>query len=45
MADAPEIDGVVRIGDGASLKPGQFAEVTIVGASEHDLQARLTQPE
>jgi len=44
MADAPEIDGVVRIGDGASLKPGQFAEVTIVGASEHDLQARLTQP-
>jgi ribosomal protein S12 methylthiotransferase len=44
MADAPEIDGVVRIADGASLKPGQFAEVRVTGAGEHDLQARLTQP-
>jgi ribosomal protein S12 methylthiotransferase len=44
MADAPEIDGTVRISDGASLKPGQFAEVHVTGASEHDLQARLTQP-
>jgi ribosomal protein S12 methylthiotransferase len=44
MADAPEIDGTVRISDGVSLKPGQFAEVHVTGASEHDLQARLTQP-
>ena len=44
MADAPEIDGTVRISDGASLKPGQFADVHVTGASEHDLQARLSQP-
>ncbi len=42
-ADAPEIDGVVKItGRGASALPvGEFAEVTIAGASEYDLQARL----
>jgi ribosomal protein S12 methylthiotransferase len=44
MADAPEIDGVVRVADGASLRPGQFTEVKVTGASEHDLQARLVQP-
>lgn len=38
-ADAPEIDGVVRITGSASLKPGQFADVRITGASEHDLEA------
>jgi len=41
MADAPEIDGVVRIRDGASLKPGQFVEVRVIGAGAHDLDARL----
>ena len=40
-ADAPEIDGTVLIADGHKLKPGQFAEVLVVGASEHDLHARL----
>jgi ribosomal protein S12 methylthiotransferase len=42
-ADAPEIDGVVRIrGRGAAKLPvGEFAEVTITGASEYDLEARL----
>jgi ribosomal protein S12 methylthiotransferase len=40
-ADAPEIDGIVRIDDGSKLRPGQFAEVTIVHADEHDLIARL----
>jgi ribosomal protein S12 methylthiotransferase len=40
-ADAPEIDGIVRIDDGQTLKPGQFAEVTIIHADEHDLIARL----
>ena len=39
MADAPEIDGVVRIADGASLKPGQFVAVRVTGASAHDLEA------
>jgi len=40
-ADAPEIDGIVRIDDGHKLKPGQFAEVEIVHADEHDLIGRL----
>ncbi|NCT66326.1 MAG: 30S ribosomal protein S12 methylthiotransferase RimO [Rhodanobacteraceae bacterium] len=40
-ADAPEIDGIVRIDDGHALKPGQFAEVEIIHADEHDLIARL----
>lgn len=40
-SDAPEIDGLVQIQDGerAGLKPGQFVEVTIMGADEHDLYA------
>jgi ribosomal protein S12 methylthiotransferase len=42
MADAPEIDGVVRIADGASLKPGEFAEVRVTSADTHDLKAVLT---
>ena len=45
-ADAPEIDGLVQIQDGerAGLKPGQFVEVTVMGADEHDLFA-LVDPE
>lgn len=37
--DAPEIDGTVQIQDGAAhkLKPGQFVDVRIMGADEHDL--------
>ncbi len=40
-ADAPEIDGLVQIQDGErmGLKPGQFVDVTIMGADEHDLFA------
>jgi ribosomal protein S12 methylthiotransferase len=38
-ADAPEIDGVVRIADGGSLAPGSFARVVVTGADEHDLLA------
>jgi len=38
-ADAPEIDGIVQIADGAGLRPGQFARVRVTGASEHDLDA------
>jgi ribosomal protein S12 methylthiotransferase len=46
MADAPEIDGLVQVQDGvaAGLKPGEFAEVTIMGSDEHDLYA-LVDPE
>ena len=40
-ADAPEIDGVVRIRDGAKLKPGEFAEVLIEKSDAHDLTGRL----
>ena len=41
-ADAPEIDGTVRIANGAKLPVGSFARVTVTGASEHDLRARCT---
>jgi ribosomal protein S12 methylthiotransferase len=44
MADAPEIDGVVKIAQGnkgAKLKIGEFAQVEITGSSEHDLDARI----
>ncbi len=40
-ADAPEIDGVVYIEDGAALLVGEFAEVWVVGADEHDLYAEI----
>jgi ribosomal protein S12 methylthiotransferase len=40
-ADAPEIDGVVRIANGQKLKPGQFVEVVVESADEHDLHAVL----
>ena len=40
-ADAPEIDGVVRIRDGARVAPGSFARVRVVEADAHDLHATL----
>ncbi|HLX30005.1 MAG TPA: 30S ribosomal protein S12 methylthiotransferase RimO [Casimicrobiaceae bacterium] len=40
-ADAPEIDGIVRIANGARLVPGEFAQVRVVSADAHDLVARL----
>ena len=40
-ADAPEIDGIVRIAAGDRLAIGDFAQVTITGASGHDLRAKL----
>jgi ribosomal protein S12 methylthiotransferase len=43
-ADAPEIDGSVLIADGQSTKPGQFVDVLVEAASEHDLHARLAHP-
>ncbi len=38
-ADAPEIDGVVKIETGESLAVGQFCPVEISGADEYDLYA------
>jgi ribosomal protein S12 methylthiotransferase len=40
-ADAPEIDGMVYIDEGAELPVGEFAQVRIVDADEHDLYADL----
>ncbi len=39
-ADAPEIDGVVLIRNAGDLKVGDFAEVIIEKAGEHDLSAK-----
>ena len=38
-ADAPEIDGVVRIHGGVGLTPGAFVRVRITRADDHDLTA------
>jgi ribosomal protein S12 methylthiotransferase len=38
-ADAPEIDGVVRVADGGVLAAGDFARVRVVSADVHDLVA------
>ncbi len=40
-ADAPEIDSVVYIEDGSTLRAGEFARVHVARADEHDLFARL----
>jgi ribosomal protein S12 methylthiotransferase len=40
-ADAPEIDGVVRIARPGRLKAGDWAEVTVTASDAHDLRARL----
>jgi ribosomal protein S12 methylthiotransferase len=40
--DAPEIDGVVRVKSAKSLKPGDWADVTITAAGDYDLEAKLT---
>ena len=44
-AEAPEIDGVVRIAGGSHLEPGQWAEVNVTAADTYDLHARVTNPE
>src|SRR3569833_721045 len=40
-ADAPEIDGVVRIVRAKSLEPGDWADVEIESADAYDLHGRL----
>ncbi|HEV2286392.1 MAG TPA: 30S ribosomal protein S12 methylthiotransferase RimO [Steroidobacteraceae bacterium] len=40
-ADAPEIDGVVRIAHAGTARAGEFADVEIVAASAYDLAGRL----
>ncbi len=38
-ADAPEIDGVVRVTGGGKLRVGEFARVRVTSADTHDLAA------
>ncbi|HQR10585.1 MAG TPA: 30S ribosomal protein S12 methylthiotransferase RimO [Casimicrobiaceae bacterium] len=40
-ADAPEIDGTVRIQNPGKLSVGAFARVKVTAASDHDLDARI----
>jgi ribosomal protein S12 methylthiotransferase len=40
-ADAPEIDGTVRIAKPGRLQPGDWADVEVTGAGDYDLSARL----
>jgi ribosomal protein S12 methylthiotransferase len=40
-ADAPEIDGTVQIASGASLPIGEFVQVRVTAATEHDLRASI----
>jgi ribosomal protein S12 methylthiotransferase len=41
-ADAPEIDGVVRIArPGRKLQAGDWADVQVTGADAYDLQAKI----
>jgi ribosomal protein S12 methylthiotransferase len=40
-ADAPEIDGIVSIDDGAALAVGSLARVRVTGSDAHDLRARI----
>jgi ribosomal protein S12 methylthiotransferase len=40
-ADAPEIDGVVRIAAAKGLRPGDWADVEITASGAYDLSARL----
>jgi ribosomal protein S12 methylthiotransferase len=41
-ADAPEIDGVVRIAKAKGVKPGDIVAVKITASGEHDLEAALS---
>jgi ribosomal protein S12 methylthiotransferase len=40
-ADAPEIDGVVRIDGGADLSPGDIVRVRVIDSDDYDLDAEL----
>jgi ribosomal protein S12 methylthiotransferase len=40
-AEAPQIDGVVKIENPGKLRPGDWAEVEILGADAYDLTGRL----
>jgi ribosomal protein S12 methylthiotransferase len=41
-AEAPQIDGIVRIDAPAQLRAGEFADVRIIAADDYDLTAQLS---
>ena len=41
-ADAPEIDGVVRIANAKGVKPGDLARVKVTASDDHDLRATFS---
>ena len=43
--EAPDVDGIITIENGASLRAGDIVPVTITGADEHDLTATLAPQE
>ena len=43
-ADAPEIDGLVFVNDFFDAEPGDFLQVRVVDADEHDLYAEIPGP-
>jgi ribosomal protein S12 methylthiotransferase len=43
-ADAPEIDGVVRIAAATGLRPGDWADVEVTASDTYDLYARPSHP-
>jgi ribosomal protein S12 methylthiotransferase len=43
--DAPEVDGMVCVESGSSLVPGSWVNTTVTDAVEHDLFARIADPE
>src|SRR5262249_3883416 len=40
-ADAPEIDGIVRVSGARGAKPGDILRVKVTAATEHDLEAKV----
>ena len=42
-ADAPEIDGLVFIDQFFDAEPGDFLQVRVIDADEHDLYAEVVQ--
>ncbi len=41
-ADAPEVDGVVKLEGVFDLQAGDFVDVEIIGSDEHDLYGKIT---
>jgi ribosomal protein S12 methylthiotransferase len=42
-ADAPEIDGLVRVKGAKGAKPGDFLRAKVTAAGEHDLEGKRTE--